>query len=90
MVKKVGYGRTAYYMHTQNPKLPYDILEKYGKVLNYDFTDHFPDMVKYISFSTPKREITLEQAIRERDQWKDKYLHLLEKYNSLVEEKVKK
>lgn len=90
IVNRAEYSRSSYYTHIHNPLLRYDILEIYGKVLNYDFTDHFPDMVKYVSFTTPKQEITLDQAIRERDQWKDKYFNLLEKYNFLVEEKVKK
>lgn len=90
IVKRAGYSRSSYYSHIENLQLPYDILEVYGRILNYDFTDHFPDMIKYVSFTTPKEEITLDRAIRERDQWKDKYVNLLEKYNSLVEEKMKK
>jgi transcriptional regulator with XRE-family HTH domain len=90
IVKRAGYSRSSYYnLHIRNPQLSYDILEIYGKVLSYDFTDDFPDMVKYVSFTTPRKDITLEQAIRERDQWRDKYIHLLEKYNHLVEEKKK-
>ena len=89
-VKRAGYSRSTYYLHINNAQLSYDILESYGKVLGHDFTEHFPDMVKYVSFNTPKESVTLEQAIRERDQWKDKYFNLLEKYNVLVEEKMNK
>lgn len=87
IVKKAGYSRASYYnLHITNPELPYGILEIYGKVLNYDFSDHLPDMINY---TTTKQKITLEQAIKERDYWKDKYVNLLEKYNILVEEKMK-
>jgi predicted RNase H-like HicB family nuclease len=33
---------------------------------------------------------TLEEAIRILEQWKNKYLELLEKYNRLIEEKMEK
>lgn len=88
VANRAGYSRAAYYSHTKNPNLSFDILEQYGKALSVDFTDHFPEMVKYLSYNIKNENLTLEQAIKERDLWKDKYLNLLEKYNYLVEEKL--
>jgi hypothetical protein len=88
LVKKVGVSRGTYYNHIQDPKLSYEILEAYGKVLKYDFTQVIPQMPKYI-FDEPEdtygKPNNLEEAIRQIDYWKDKYISLLERYNSLIE-----
>lgn len=91
--KKAGYTRSAYYKHREDPKLDYHILILYGKAINYDFTEEFPDMPKYMAeepesiYGKPK---TIEDAVKLADQWKNKYLELLEKYNRLMEERMGK
>lgn len=88
MVKRMGISRGTYYNHKEDPNLPFEDLEKYGKVLGYDFTSDFPEMQKYtfeepiVPYGDPKN---LDEAIRQRDywrnqadQWKDKYIELLE------------
>ena len=91
--KKAGYTRSAYYKHIENPNLDYHILILYGKAINYDFTEEFPDMPKYLleepeeTYGKPK---TIEDALKLVQQWKDKYLNLLEKYNKLIEERMEK
>ena len=65
----------------------------YGKAIKHDFTEEFPEMPKYVVEDPDQdygKKLTLEEAIRQRDQWKDKYLELLEKYNRLIEEKIVK
>lgn len=90
---KAGYTRSAYYKHIENPDLDYHILMAYGKAIKHDFTEEFPDMPKYLleepeeTYNKPR---TLEDAIRILEQWKNKYLELLEKYNRLIEEKMEK
>ena len=90
---KAGYSRSAYYKHVENPNLDYHILIAYGRALRHDFTDEFPDMPKYILeepeeiYGKPK---TVEEAIRIAEQWKNKYLDLLEKYNKMIEERIQK
>ena len=92
VAKKAGYTRSAYYKHIENPNLDYHILIAYGKALKHDFTEEFPDMPRYMieepeeAYGKPK---TIEDAIRLVEQWKHKYLELLEKYNRLIEERVK-
>lgn len=88
LVKRMGISRGTYYNHKEDPNLPFEDLEKYGKVLGYDFTEDFPEMQKYVveesvvTYGEPK---TLGEAIKQRDywrkeadQWKDKYIKLLE------------
>ncbi len=88
---RAGYSRSSYYKHIENPQLEYHILMAYGKAIKYDFTEEFPDMPKYV-LEDPEEQYTktpsLDEAIRQRDQWKDKYLELLEKYNRLIEQRM--
>jgi len=90
---KAGYSRAAYYKHKDDPDLDYHILIAYGKGIKYDFTEEFPDMPKYLlsepeeSYGKPQ---TLEEAIKMLEQWKNKYLELLEKYNRMIEERMER
>jgi predicted RNase H-like HicB family nuclease len=86
--KRVAYDRTTVYRHFAKPDLEFTILIRYGKALNHDFTIEFPELQNYFSHAdepihayTPQ---TLAEALKERDIWKDKYIKLLEKHNSLI------
>jgi hypothetical protein len=86
---KAGYSRSAYYKHVENPNLDYHILMSYGKAIRHDFTAELPDMPRYMMQELDEVRddlLTREEAIRQRDGWKDKYLELLEKYNKVIEE----
>ena len=87
VTKRAGYSRGSYYNHIADPELPYEVLETYGKVLHYDFSHDFPDMMKYISFSKESdiEYMTVDQLRRELEKYKKKYHELLEKYYDLKE-----
>lgn len=91
VAKRAGYSRSAYYKHVETPDLEYYILMAYGKAIKHDFTEDLPDMPKYMLeepeeiYGRPK---SLDEAIKLLDQWKNKYLELLEKYRSLIEERL--
>ena len=93
VAKKAGYTRSAYYKHIENPNLDFHILILYGKAIKHDFTEEFPEMPKYMleepeeAYGKPK---TMEDAVKLIEQWKHKYLELLEKYNRLIEERMEK
>lgn len=86
--KRVGYDRTTVYRHFAKQNLEFTILLKYGKALNHDFSFEFPELLNYFSKleepMTSYSSSTLAEALKERDFWKDKYIALLEKYNSLI------
>ncbi len=89
IVKRTGYSRSSYYNHIAIVDLAFEILESYGKVLHYDFSEEFPEMIRYVSFEEPDVEYkNVDQLKKERDRWRDKYFNLLEKYNTLIEEKL--
>jgi hypothetical protein len=88
VAEKAGYSRSAYYKHIDNRDLEYHILMAYGKALGHDFTEDLPEMPKYLLEEPDEgynKPFNLEEAIRQRDLWKDKYIELLEKYNKLIE-----
>lgn len=88
---KAGYSRSSYYKHISNPDLDFHILTAYGKAMQHDFTEQFPDMPRYLVYDPEENyrsPETAEDVARQRDSWRDKYYELLEKYNSLVEEKL--
>ena len=93
LVKRVGYSRSSYYNHILDSQLDFGILEQYGKVLKHDFSINFPEMNNQLLQEDPEeynRPVTIEQAIKTAERWKEKYYTLLEKYQELLEGKLKK
>lgn len=93
IAERAGYSRASYYKHIQEPELEYRIITAYGKAIKHDFTKEFPEMPKYlleepdVSYS---KDLTIEDAREQIEYWKNKYVELLEKYNHLIEEQMKK
>jgi hypothetical protein len=86
---KAGYQRASYYKHIKEPDLPYHILAAYGKAIKYDFTELLPEMPKYIieePEGTYTSQLSQEEARKQIDYWRSKYIDLLEKFNKLVME----
>lgn len=94
LAKKLGYDRSTLYLHFANPNLDYSVILKYGKALKHDFSVEFPDMFQYIStVEEPLAEykvMSVSEALRERDYWKDKYINLMERYNELIMAQLEK
>lgn len=91
IAKKAGYSRASYYNHIEDPHLSYEVLQRYGKAIKYDFTTEFDEMRKYVFDGAEEYRLppkTFEEALEERDYWRNKYLHLLERHNQLIEEKL--
>lgn len=87
MVKRMGIARGTYYNHKNDPNLPLELLARYGKVLKYDFAQDLPEMQQETleepdsAYALPK---TLEEAIAQRDYWRDKYYQLMERFHEVV------
>ncbi len=79
---RMGISRGTYYNHKNDPHLSFEQLAKYGKVLTRDFSQDLPEMRRYVleesevPYNTPK---TLEEAIEQRDYWRERYYQLLER-----------
>ena len=78
-------------MHIKQKNLNLDILKKYAKAIEYDFSNEVSGLEAFavgeedsVYKTKPK---TLKDALKQRDEWKDKYYELLEKYLKYVEHK---
>ena len=93
MVKRMGISRGTYYNHKNDPNLSFELLAEYGKVLKHDFSQDLPEMKmlqleeREVPYTTPK---TIEEAIEQRDFWREKYYQLMEKFHKEVVERKKK
>ena len=87
MVKKMGISRSTFYNHVKDPSLSYEQLAKYGKVIKHDFAQDLPEMKRFVleepemPYNTPK---TIEEAIEQRDYWRERYYKKAEEYNRLI------
>ena len=89
IAEKAGYKYPTFYLHIKKADLPYETLARYGKVLEHDFSDEFPDMIdftfkdKHIAYGAKK--MSYEELEVEKDRWLNKYHQLNEKYQLLSE-----
>lgn len=87
IIKKAGFkSRSSYYNHIEDKDLPLDILQKYGQALGYDFSLEVPEIKAIDAFVEKEDPLTINQALKERDYWRDKYYVLLEKNAQLLEQ----
>lgn len=79
----------TYYLHIRKPDLSFEILNKYSKAIGHDFSEDIPGINKFLveeeGFSYKNEPKTLEEALKQRDDWKEKYYVLMEKYLKVVE-----
>lgn len=81
-------NRRSVYNWFNQRNLKSDIIYRIGSVLNYDFSNDFPDL--FINTHSGEA-IPLVNELMDRSvdfkadfYWKDKYIQLLEKYNDLL------
>lgn len=90
LAKRAGYkNRASFYSHITEPHLSYEILFKYGKVLHYNFAEHFAEItnldVHDPDMDYKKEPLTVEQAMVMIEKLKEQHYNLLVKYEHLLE-----
>ena len=85
LAKRLGKSRRWLYNAFDTPTLSIEHILNIGKVIHYDFTDEILDLQRFKNFEDPISEenkyiVSAESA----EYWKNKYLTLLEKYNTLL------
>ena len=87
ITSRAGYSRGAYYTHIKRADLSDKILQKYAKVLHYDFSADIPEFSRSIieEAETPylTKPETIQEAIAQRDYYIKKYIELLDEYRKL-------
>jgi len=87
---KLGKSRRWMYHVFENPNVPVELILKIGKIIHYDFSGEIKELKNYSEkgndtlISEPAKNYN-EQKM-ETENWKNKYLELLEKYNELLTE----
>ncbi len=80
LAEKLNIPRSTLHKKLNHPHISYDLINKIGQCIFYDFTPHFSDFQSTHQFSIQeKKKVVLEQ----------KYRELLEKYKTLLELTVK-
>ncbi len=98
IIKKAGYKYPTFYVHIKKADLPFETLARYGKAMDHDFTNEFPEMADYIvndDRNLYNNQLSYDELLKERDKWlskyqeqSEKYQRLSDKYNKLLEEKL--
>jgi hypothetical protein len=90
LIRKLSYNsRSTYYAHTKNADLSLDILSKYSRVLGYDFTSHLSGLpIQAAESSSPyfPEPQNLDQALIERNYWRELYKQKEKEYDALEEQ----
>ena len=81
LARRMKKSRRHIYNLFENPHLSLDEILQIGKIIHYDFTELFTDVRK----SNALIEDPEMPYGNSANYWKDKYIALLEKYNSLLE-----
>lgn len=79
LVKRLGKSRKWIYNAFENPQLSFDVIIDIGKIIHYDFSTDFKELK-----ATQPNDL-LNNSPQEIEYWKNKYLHLLEEYKTLLE-----
>jgi predicted transcriptional regulator len=85
VITRMNISRTTFYNHINKKDLSLDIIAKYGRIIGYDFSADFPEIKRTEAFINTKEPKTFEEAIAERNTWREKYYDVLEKYNTCME-----
>ena len=98
IIQKAGYKYPTFYVHVKRADLPFEILARYGKAMNHDFSKEFPEMAEYVikdQIRPSDSDMTEDELLKERNHWKARYFEqteryriLSDKYNRLLEEQL--
>lgn len=95
--RRLGQNPSTTYRHFEREDLPTHTILKYAKVMDYSFSKEFPELEETFNLVSDHREPygkrsaqKLEECQTELQEWKEKYLRLLEKHNELLMEIIEK
>jgi hypothetical protein len=87
-------NRRSVYNWFNQKYLKQDIIQRIGVIINHDFSSEFPELFRPNDFNQDQPQSGLENLVfwekPDTANLKDKYIELLEKYNSLLSKKIEK
>jgi len=89
VAKGFGITRRSVYNWFETKQLKTSIIYRIGHTIKYDFSNEFPELFTSEDFKgiyAPKQfsDFAIAENAPESNQWKDKYLDLLEMYNGIL------
>ncbi|AMR30496.1 hypothetical protein A0256_03190 [Mucilaginibacter sp. PAMC 26640] len=94
LASELNVNRRSIYNYFQNPNLKYDIIYKIGITVRHDFSKEFPELFTSEQFEVKKPQNQSFDSVTKTDgdaeQWKDKYIQLLEDYNEALRIRISK
>lgn len=89
LATELDVNRRSIYNYFQNKYLKIDIILKIGRVIRHDFSKEFPEYFtpEDFEYGYKGRPVAMFAGAAENDSdenWKDKYLNLLEAYNEAL------
>lgn len=91
IIEMAGYAsQSTYYKHIVRNDLPFKILYKYARAMNYNFSKEIPEFTNWLKNNNlviaDVSNDKIETLALERDQWKEKYYEQMKEYNELMKE----
>lgn len=94
LAKALNVNRRSMYNWFNQKELKWDVIYKIGYIIRHDFSKEFPLLFTNEDFKgiyAPRSLMSpSSKAYNNDDEWKDKYLNLLEKYNNELYNKAVK
>jgi hypothetical protein len=86
LARLTNMNRRSVYNWFNQKYLKQDIIYQIGLILNHDFSVEFPELFRKEDFNQNQSCLSefLFPVSSEQPLWKDKYIELLERYNSLL------
>ena len=85
VAKRMNKSRRHLYNIFEDPNVSIDVILQIGKIIYHDFTQDLPELKKEVGTLEINEPETPYNDTKSAIYWKDKYLELLERYNSLLE-----
>ena len=82
LARLTGVNRRSIYNWFLQQRLKPENIIKLGQAINHDFSQQFPD--QFVPEDFVGKTVNVETVAEPLDQWKEKYIDLLERYNLLL------
>ncbi len=85
LAKRMGKSRRWLYNAFDNPSLSIEHILQIGSIIHYNFSNDVHDLQRFLNLEEPiSEENNYVVSSENAEYWKNKYLTLLEKYNTLL------
>ena len=88
LATKLGKSRRWMYLLFENPNISIELILEIGQIIHHDFSSEIKALKNYSTKvqdqNTSEPTKTYREQLKEIENWKNKYMDILEKYNKLL------